>query len=305
MCSSDLELTAIVEHADATEAQRAIALCNGGLMAFDGRNALAILDRIGNANRKGEFYLTDAVTIARTMKLRAVALEVAEDEVSGINTKAQLAEAEAVLQQRLRQAALDAGVTMVAPDTVHLCADTKFGKDVTVEPYVVIGTGVTVEDGATIRSFSHLQGAHVGRNAIVGPYARLRPGAKLEADVHVGNFVEIKEALIEQGAKANHLTYIGDARVGAGANVGAGTITCNYDGAAKHRTDIGKGAFIGSNSSLVAPVTIGDGAYVGSGSVITADVPPGALAIGRARQTVKEGWAARLRDLKSLVKKKA
>ena len=181
---------------------------------------------------------------------------------------------------------------MVAPDTVHLCADTKFGKDVTVEPYVVFGTGVTVEDGATIRSFSHLQGAHVGRNAIVGPYARLRPGAKLEADVHVGNFVEIKEALIEQGAKANHLTYIGDARVGAGANVGAGTITCNYDGAAKHRTDIGKGAFIGSNSSLVAPVTIGDGAYIGSGSVITADVPAGALAIGRARQTVKEGWAA-------------
>ena len=188
---------------------------------------------------------------------------------------------------------------------MHLCADTKFGKDVTVEPYVVIGTGVTVEDGATIRSFSHLQGAHVGRNAIVGPYARLRPGAKLEADVHIGNFVEMKEALIEQGAKANHLTYIGDARVGAGANVGAGTITCNYDGAAKHRTDIGKGAFIGSNSSLVAPVTIGDGAYVGSGSVITADVPAGALAIGRARQTVKEGWAARLRDLKSLVKKKA
>jgi len=299
------ELTAIVEHADATEAQRAIALCNGGLMAFDGKHALSILDRIGNGNRKGEFYLTDAVTIARTMKLRAVALEVAEDEVSGINTKAQLAEAEAVIQQRLRQAALEAGVTMVAPDTVHLCADTTFGKDVTVEPYVVIGTGVTVEDGATIRSFSHLQGAHVGRNATVGPYARLRPGAKLEADVHVGNFVEIKEALIEQGAKANHLTYIGDARVGAGANVGAGTITCNYDGAAKHRTDIGKGAFIGSNSSLVAPVTIGDGAYVGSGSVITADVPPGALAIGRARQTVKEGWAARLRDLKSLVKKKA
>jgi bifunctional UDP-N-acetylglucosamine pyrophosphorylase/glucosamine-1-phosphate N-acetyltransferase len=299
------ELTAIVEHADANEAQRGIALCNGGLMAFGGRHALAILDRIGNHNRKGEFYLTDAVAIARAMKLRAAALEVAEDEVSGINTKAQLAEAEAVIQQRLRQAALEAGVTLVAPDTVHLCADTKFGKDVTIEPYVVIGTGVTVEDGATIRSFSHLQGAHVGRNSIVGPYARLRPGAKLEADVHVGNFVEIKEALIEQGAKANHLSYIGDARVGAGANVGAGTITCNYDGSAKHRTDIGKGAFIGSNSALVAPVTIGDGAYVGSGSVITADVPAGALALGRGRQTVKEGWAQRLKDLKSLIKKKA
>jgi bifunctional UDP-N-acetylglucosamine pyrophosphorylase/glucosamine-1-phosphate N-acetyltransferase len=170
---------------------------------------------------------------------------------------------------------------------------------------VVFGTGVTVEDGATIRSFSHLQGAQVGRNAMVGPYARLRPGARLEADVHIGNFVEVKEALIEQGAKANHLTYIGDARVGAGSNIGAGTITCNYDGGSKHRTDIGKGAFIGSNSSLVAPVTIGDGAYVGSGSVITANVPPDALALGRGRQTVKEGWAKRLRDLKSLVKKKA
>mgnify|MGYP002651214984 CR=1 FL=1 len=275
------------------------------LMAFDGKHALSILDKIGNDNRKGEFYLTDAVAIARKLGLRAVALEVAEDEVSGINTKAQLAEAEAVTQRRLRLAAMEAGVTLVAPDTVQLCTDTKFGKDVTVEPYVVFGPGVTVADGATIRSFSHLQGAEVGRNAIVGPYARLRPGARLEADVHIGNFVEVKEALIEQGAKANHLTYIGDARVGAGSNIGAGTITCNYDGEAKHRTDIGKGAFVGSNSSLVAPVTIGDGAYIGSGSVITADVPPDSLAIGRGRQTVKEGWAKRLRDLKSLVKKKA
>ena len=243
--------------------------------------------------------------IARKMNLRAVALEVAEDEVSGINTKAQLAEAEAVIQRRLRQAAMEAGVTLVAPDTVHLCIDTKFGKDVTVEPYVVFGTGVTVEDGATIRSFSHLEGAHVGRSAMIGPYARLRAGAMLEADVHIGNFVEVKEALIEAGAKANHLSYIGDARVGAGANIGAGTITCNYDGAAKHRTDIGRGAFIGSNSALVAPVTIGDGAYVGSGSVITANVPADALALGRGRQTVKEGWAKRLRDLKALIKKEA
>jgi len=274
-------------------------------MAFDGKRALSILDKIGNDNRKGEFYLTDAVAIARTMGLRAAALEVAEDEVSGINTKAQLAEAEAVIQRRLRQAAMEAGVTLVAPDTVHLCIDTKFGKDVIVEPYVVFGTGVTVEDGATIRSFSHLEGAHVGRGAMIGPYARLRPGAMLESDVHIGNFVEVKEALIEAGAKANHLSYIGDARVGAGANIGAGTITCNYDGAAKHRTDIGKGAFIGSNSALVAPVTIGDGAYVGSGSVITANVPADALALGRGRQTVKEGWAKRLRDLKALIKKKA
>jgi len=299
------ELLAIVEHADANDKERTIALCNAGLMALDGKVALKILERIGNANRKGEYYLTDAVKIARDMKLRTVAMESTEDEVMGINTKAQLADAEAVMQHRLRQAALEAGVTLVAPETVHLAADTKLGRDVTVEPYVVFGPGVTVEDGATIRSFSHLAGAHVGKDAIVGPFARLRPGAQLEEGVHIGNFVEIKEALIEAGAKANHLSYIGDARVGAGANVGAGTITCNYDGAAKHRTDIGKGAFIGSNSALVAPVKIGDGAYVGSGSVITADVPADALALGRGRQTVKEGWAKRLRDLKSLIKKKA
>jgi bifunctional UDP-N-acetylglucosamine pyrophosphorylase/glucosamine-1-phosphate N-acetyltransferase len=298
------DLLDIVEHADATEQERAMTFCNGGLMAFDGKVALEILERIGNANRKGEFYLTDAVKIARGMNLRAVALEVTEDEVSGINTKAQLAATEAHMQQRLRQAALDAGVTLVAPETVHLAADTKLGRDVTVEPYVVFGPGVIIEDGATIRSFSHLAGAHVGKGAIVGPFARLRPGAKLEEDVHIGNFVEVKEALIEAGAKANHLSYIGDARVGAGANVGAGTITCNYDGAAKHRTDIGKGAFIGSNSALVAPVKIGDGAYVGSGSVITSDVPAEALALGRARQTIKEGWAKRLRELSSLINKK-
>jgi bifunctional UDP-N-acetylglucosamine pyrophosphorylase/glucosamine-1-phosphate N-acetyltransferase len=297
------ELLSIVEHADATEAERGIALCNGGLMAFDGKLALKILDSIGNANRKGEFYLTDAVKIARDMKLKTVALEVTEDEVSGINTKAQLAATEATMQQRLRQAALEAGVTLVAPDTVYLAADTKLGQDVTIEPYVVFGPGVTVEDGALIRSFSHLQGAHVGKSAIVGPYARLRPGAKLEEGVHIGNFVEIKESTIETGAKANHLAYIGDARVGAGSNIGAGTITCNYDGTAKHRTDIGKGAFIGTNSSLVAPVKIGDGAYIGSGSVITKDVPADALALGRGRQTVKEGWAKRLRELKSLMKK--
>jgi len=299
------ELFAIVEDADATAAERSIELCNGGLMALDGKVALAILERIGNANRKNEYYLTEAVAVARAMNRQAIALEVTEDEVSGINTKAQLAATEAIMQRQLRQNALDAGVTLIAPDTVHLSADTKLGRDVIVEPYVVFGPGVTVDDGATIRSFSHLQGAHVGKGAIVGPYARLRPGAKLEEGVHIGNFVEVKEALIEAGAKANHLTYIGDARVGAGANVGAGTITCNYDGEAKHRTDIGKGAFIGSNSALVAPVKIGDGAYIGSGSVITSDVPADALALGRGRQTVKEGWAKRLRSLKLLVKKKA
>jgi bifunctional UDP-N-acetylglucosamine pyrophosphorylase / glucosamine-1-phosphate N-acetyltransferase len=301
---ADGELVAIREHADASDDERAIDLCNGGIMAFAGNTALAILERIGNQNRKSEFYLTDAIAIAREMKLRAVTVEGEEDDVRGINTKAQLAEAEAVAQQRLRQAALDAGVTLVAPETVFLSADTSFGKDITVEPYVVFGEKVKVEDGATIRSFSHLTGAHVGKGAIVGPYARLRPGATLGDNVHIGNFVEVKEATIAAGAKANHLSYIGDASVGAGSNIGAGTITCNYDGSAKHRTEIGDEVFIGSNSALVAPVKIGDGAYVGSGSVITTDVPAQALALGRARQVVKEGWVARLKALKSLAKVK-
>ena len=274
-------------------------------MALAGKSALAILERIGDHNRKGEFYLTDAVEIARGMKLAAVAVEVEEDDVRGINTKKELAEAEAVAQQRLRKAALDAGVTLVAPETVFLCADTKFGKDVVVEPYVVFGEKVSVEDGAVIHSFSHLAGAHVGKGASVGPFARLRPGTRLGEGARIGNFVEVKEAMIEAGAKANHLSYIGDAFVGADANIGAGTITCNYDGTAKHRTEIGKNAFIGSNSALVAPVAIGEGAYVGSGSVITANVPADALALARGRQVIKEGWATRLRALKSLGKRKA
>ena len=298
------ELLAIREEADASAAERAIALCNGGLMALAGNSALAILDRIGDHNRKHEFYLTDAVEIARGMKLRAVAVEVEEDDVRGINTKSQLAEAEAVAQQRLRNAALDGGVTLIAPETVFLSADTKFGRDVVVEPYVIFGEKVTVEDGAVIHAFSHLVGAHVGKGVSVGPFARLRPGTQLGEGSRIGNFVEVKEAVIEAGAKANHLSYIGDAFVGANANVGAGTITCNYDGADKHRTTIGKGAFIGSNSALVAPVEIGEGAYVGSGSVITQNVPADALALARGRQTIKEGWASRLRGLKSLGKKK-
>lgn len=297
------ELLAIREEVDASPAERAIKLCNGGLMAFAGPTALAILERIGNDNRKGEYYLTDAVAIARAMGCKAKVIETEEDEVRGINTNAQLAETAAVLQERLRKAAMEQGVTLVAPETVYLSSDTKLGRDVVVEPFVVFGPGVTVEDNAVIRSFSHLERAHVGKGAQVGPYARLRPGARLQENVHVGNFVEIKEALIETGAKANHLSYIGDATVGAGANVGAGTITCNYDGVAKHRTEIGKDAFIGSNSALVAPVKIGDGAYVGSGSVITHDVPAAALALGRGRQVVKEGWARRLRERMSLGKK--
>jgi bifunctional UDP-N-acetylglucosamine pyrophosphorylase/glucosamine-1-phosphate N-acetyltransferase len=298
------ELVAIREEKDASPAERALTLCNAGAMALDGRHALAILDKIDDRNAKREFYLTDAVAIARAMGLKVVVIETEEDEVRGINTRAQLAEAEAVLQRRLRQQWMEAGVTMVAPETVFLCADTKLAKDVVIEPHVVFGEGVVIEEGALIRSFSHLEGAHVGRGARVGPFARLRPGTELGADVHIGNFVEVKAASIEAGAKANHLAYIGDARVGEGANVGAGTITCNYDGAAKHRTDIGKGAFIGSNAALVAPVAIGDGAYVGSGSVITHDVPADALAIARGRQVVKEGWAARLRKGKSAGKKK-
>jgi bifunctional UDP-N-acetylglucosamine pyrophosphorylase/glucosamine-1-phosphate N-acetyltransferase len=298
------ELVAIREEKDASPAERALTLCNAGAMALDGRHALAILDKIDDRNAKREFYLTDAVAIARAMGLKVVVIETEEDEVRGINTRAQLAEAEAVLQRRLRQQWMEAGVTMVAPETVFLCADTKLAKDVVIEPHVVFGEGVVIEEGALIRSFSHLEGAHVGRGARVGPFARLRPGTELGADVHIGNFVEVKAASIEAGAKANHLAYIGDARVGEGANVGAGTITCNYDGAAKHRTDIGKGAFIGSNAALVAPVAIGDGAYVGSGSVITYDVPADALAVARGRQVVKEGWAARLRKGKSAGKKK-
>jgi bifunctional UDP-N-acetylglucosamine pyrophosphorylase / glucosamine-1-phosphate N-acetyltransferase len=284
-------LVAIREEKDASDEERRIGLCNGGLMALRGEVALDILDRIGAKNAKGEFYLTDAVAIADGMALEAVALETQEDEVRGVNSKAQLAEAEDVLQWRLRDAAMEAGVTMVAPETVYLSADTTFGRDVTIEPNVVFGPGVRVEDGAVIRAFSHLEGAHVGKGASVGPFARLRPGAKLGAKVRIGNFVEVKAVDIGDGAKANHLAYIGDGRVGAGANIGAGTIFCNYDGEQKHQTIVGKGAFIGSNSALVAPVKVGDNAYVGSGSVITDDVPAGALAIGRGRQVNKPGWA--------------
>src|SRR5580704_10392723 len=305
LITSGDELIAIREEADASPRERKINLCNGGIMALAGKNALAILERIGDDNRKHEFYLTDAVEIARGMKLRAVAVEGEEDDVRGINTKAQLAEAEAVAQKRLRDAALSAGVTLIAPETVFLSADTKFGKDVVVEPYVVFGEKVTVEDGAVIRSFSHLAGAHVGKGVSVGPFARLRPGTRLGDGSRIGNFVEVKETVLEAGAKANHLSYIGDAFVGANANIGAGTITCNYDGSDKHRTSIGKDAFIGSNSALVAPVEIGEGAYIGTGSVITDDVPADALALGRSRQVVKEGRAARLRALQSLSKKKA
>jgi bifunctional UDP-N-acetylglucosamine pyrophosphorylase/glucosamine-1-phosphate N-acetyltransferase len=284
-------LAAIREERDASADEKKITLCNAGLMAFSGQHARGLIERIKDDNAKKEFYLTDAIELARTGGLKIAVREASEEEVMGINDKSQLAEAEAALQKRLREAAMKSGASMVAPETVFFSADTKLARDVIVEPYVVFGPGVVVEEGAIIRSFSHLEGAYVGAGASVGPYARLRPGTRLGAKSRIGNFVETKAAVIEDGAKANHLSYIGDARVGAGANVGAGTITCNYDGKAKHKTHIGAGAFIGSNSALVAPVTIGDKAYVGSGSVITEDVPAGALAIGRGRQVVKTDWA--------------
>ncbi len=251
-------------------------------MAFDGRRALEIIEKIGNANSKGEYYLVDAVAIARQSGLEAVVIETSEDEVRGINTKAQLAEAEAVFQARLRHAALDAGVTMVAPETVYLAADTRFGRDVTIEPFVVIGPGVSIADGAVIHSFSPHRAGLDRKNASVGPYARLRPGTSLGDGARIGNFVETKAATLEAGVKVNHLSYIGDAHVGAGSNIGAGTITCNYDGFSKHRTEIGANAFVGTNSSLVAPVKIGNGAYIGSGSVITRDVPTTPWAVERS-----------------------
>jgi len=296
------QLVAIREQADASPDEAKITLCNAGVMAFDGHAALRVLDSIGNANSKSEYYLTDAVGIVRQLGLRASVIETGEDEVRGINTKAQLAEAEAVMQHRLRRSALQAGVTLIAPDTVFLAADTSFGNDVTIEPFVVIGPGVRIADGAVIHAFSHLVEATVGRNASVGPYARLRPGTTLGEGAKIGNFVEIKAAALEAGAKVNHLTYIGDAQIGAGANIGAGTITCNYDGFKKHRTEIGAGAFVGSNSSLVAPVRIGAGAYVGSGSVITRDVPDDALAVERGEQTTRPGWAKRFREMRSKAK---
>jgi bifunctional UDP-N-acetylglucosamine pyrophosphorylase/glucosamine-1-phosphate N-acetyltransferase len=294
----DGRLSAIREQADASAEERKITLCNAGVMAFDGRRALEIIEKIGNANSKREYYLTDAVAIVRDLGLEAVVIETTEDEVRGINTKAQLAEAEQVMQTRLRKAALDAGVTIVAPETVYLAADTTFGRDVTIEPFVVIGPGVSIADGAVIRSFSHIVQSSIGKNASIGPYARLRPGTALGEGVRIGNFVETKGAVLEAGVKVNHLSYIGDTHIGTNSNIGAGTVTCNYDGFSKHKTEIGAGAFVGTNSSLVAPLKIGNGAYIGSGSVITRDVPDDALAVERTPQTNREGGAKRFREMK-------
>ncbi|QEN87675.1 bifunctional UDP-N-acetylglucosamine diphosphorylase/glucosamine-1-phosphate N-acetyltransferase GlmU [Labrys sp. KNU-23] len=295
-------LTAIVEEKDATSEQKAVGFCNGGLMALRGENGLALLEAIGNDNAKGEYYLTDAAEIAHRQGLRAVARPIAEEEVQGVNDRLQLAAAEAVMQSRLRTVAMREGVTMTAPETVFLSHDTRIGNDVVIEPNCWFGPGVTIESGAVIHAFSHLEGAHVGSGASVGPFARLRPGANLAEEVKVGNFVEVKAASVERGAKISHLSYIGDARVGAEANIGAGTITCNYDGYLKHRTDIGAGVFVGSNSALVAPVTIGDNANIGAGSVITRDVPADALAVARGRQVGIDGWAKVYRTKKKAEK---
>jgi bifunctional UDP-N-acetylglucosamine pyrophosphorylase/glucosamine-1-phosphate N-acetyltransferase len=288
-------LVAIREEKDASAAERAITFCNAGLMALSGREALALLERIGNANAKGEYYLTDAVELARADGRAAVAIEAPVEEVAGVNSRVQLAEAEAILQARLRHAAMIGGATLIAPETVFFSADTTLGRDVLVEPHVVFGPGVRVGDDVVIHSFCHLEGAVLEAGVTIGPYARLRPGTRLDTGVRIGNFVETKASHIESGAKVNHLSYVGDAHVGAGANLGAGTITCNYDGFAKYRTEIGEGAFIGVNSALVAPVRIGKGAYVGTGAVITSDVPEDALAVARARQVVKDGWAKAFR----------
>ncbi len=285
----------IVEARDATPDEAAITLCNGGIMAVAAAHLSDLVDRLENINAKREFYLTDIVGIARRRDLAATYVELPAEEVLGVNTRAELAEAEALMQQRLRRRAMAEGATLVAPETVFLSADTRLGRDVVIEPNVVFGPGVSIADNVRIRAFSHLDGATIDSGAIVGPYARLRPGAVLERDVHVGNFVEVKATRLGVGAKANHLTYLGDSDVGAGTNIGAGTITCNYDGFNKARTSIGANVFIGSHTALIAPVSVGDGAYVATGSVITADVPPDALTIARARQVDKPGRAAELR----------
>lgn len=293
----------IVEYKDATEAERAIGLCNGGLMACPIPLLFDLLAELSDDNAAGEFYLTDIVEVARRKGLSAGIATCTEDETIGINTRAQLAQAEAYFQATARAVHLDLGVTMQAPETVFFAHDTVIGRDAEIEPNVVFGPGVTVESGAQIRAFSHLEGCHVARGAVVGPYARLRPGAELAEDVRIGNFVEIKNALIDAGAKINHLSYVGDAQVGARTNIGAGTITCNYDGVMKHRTEIGQDAFIGSNTMLVAPVQVGDGAVTGSGSVITNDVPADAIALARAAQTNRPGMSRKLFEM--LRRKKA
>ncbi len=292
-------LEKIVEFKDASAKERAVTLCNTGLMAARSADLFALLAKLGNDNAAGEYYLTDVVELSG----KAAVIEADAGEVTGVNSRGELAMVEAAWQQARRAQAMADGATLIAPETVWFAHDTRLGRDVVIEPNVVFGPGVTVGDGATIHAFSHLEGAEVGANAQVGPYARLRPGAVLAEQAKVGNFVEVKKANVGVGAKVSHLTYIGDADVGAHANIGAGTITCNYDGFFKYRTVIGAGAFIGSNSALVAPVTIGDGAIVGAGSVVVRDVTADSLALARGRQEERGGWAKRFRDAMTAKKK--
>lgn len=287
-------LEEIVEFKDADDATRAITLCNSGVVAAKASTLFDLLSAVGNDNASGEYYLTDIVSIARARGLSATAVTCDEAETLGVNSRAELASANALFQSRMRAELMENGVSFDAPDTVHFSHDTLIGPDTVIEPNVVFGPGVTVENGATIRAFSHLEGCHVSRGAIVGPYARLRPGAELAENVRIGNFVEVKNAQIDAGAKVNHLSYIGDAHVGEKTNIGAGTITCNYDGVFKHKTTIGKGVFVGSNTMLVAPVSLGDESMTASGAVITKDVPEGALAVARAPQENKPGLARRM-----------
>ena len=286
----------MVEHKDASTEERAETLCNSGLMAVRSTDLWRLLGEVRNENAAGEYYLPDIVMLASAEGRVSAVIETDPDEVAGVNSRAELAEVETLWQRRRREKAMAEGASLVAPETVWFAWDTEIGRDVTIGPNVVFGPGVSIADNVTIQAFCHIEGARVESGAILGPYARLRPGAEIGADAHVGNFVEIKKARLGQGAKANHLTYIGDAEVGARTNIGAGTITCNYDGFGKYPTRIGANAFIGSNSALVAPVTIGAGAIVGAGSVITKDVPTDALAVGRGSQQNREGWAARFRE---------
>ena len=295
LLAPDGSLDRIVEAVDATEAERAITLCNSGVMLADGPALFGLVAGLGNANAKGEYYLTDIVALARARGLVCRAAEGPSDELLGVNSPSELAAAEAHMQKRLRAQVMAAGVTLVSPDTVYLSADTRIGPDTVVGPFVVFGPGVKVGAGVTIPAFCHIVGATIGDRAVIGPFARLRPGAALAEDVHIGNFVEVKNSRLAKGVKANHLAYLGDASVGEGANIGAGAITCNFDGIEKFRTTIGKNVFIGTNASLVAPLTIGPGAMIAAGSVITRNVPGDALALGRGRQETKPGLAKKWR----------
>ncbi|WP_238369136.1 bifunctional UDP-N-acetylglucosamine diphosphorylase/glucosamine-1-phosphate N-acetyltransferase GlmU [Heliomarina baculiformis] len=293
----DETLLRIVEYKDATDQERAISLCNSGLLVCNSDTLFELIAEVGNENASGEYYLTDVVEHANVRGLSVTAVKCDEAETLGVNSRADLAAADAVFQTRARNALLEDGVTLLAPETVYLAYDTVIGRDSVIEPNVVFGPDVTIESGVTIRAFSHLEGCHVSRGATIGPFARLRPGAELAENTHIGNFVEIKQANIAEGAKINHLSYIGDADIGEKTNIGAGTITCNYDGVMKHRTVIGANAFIGSDTMLVAPVTLGDGAMTASGSVITKDVEAEAMAVARARQVNKPGFARKLFEI--------